>query len=220
MDDGPGGRGMTDAELVRQTLAGRTEAFADLVHRWAGRVTAICHAKVGRAGAADDLAQETLLRAFRALPTLGDPERVGPWLCGIALRTCLDWLKARERRTLPFSVVDGSHPIDDYLPTRTEPEPEADRADEHRRLLRAVEELPEAYRTAVMLYYYDDLTYRELAALLGVSPATVNARLTKARQILRERLGSPLAPCGRGAGGEGGASPRDTPSCSANKPRP
>jgi RNA polymerase sigma-70 factor (ECF subfamily) len=198
---------MTDAELVRQTLAGRTEAFADLVGRWSARVTALCHAKVGRADVADDLAQETLLRAFRALNTLGDAERVGPWLCGIALRTSLDWLKARERRTIPFSVMDGAGPVEDYLPRTADAEPAADRADEHRRLLRAVEGLPEACRSAVMLYYYDDLTYREIATLLGVSPATVNARLTKARQLLRERLNSPVAP-------------ENSAPCSANKPRP
>lgn len=185
---------MSDAELVRQSLAGRTEAFADLARRWSARVTALCHAKVGRADVADDLAQETLLRGFRALKTLGDPDRVGPWLCGIALRTCLDWLKARERRTVLFSALDGQHSVEESLPTRTEAEPDLDRADECRRLMDAVEELPEAYRTVVMLYYYDDLTYRELAAILGVSPATVNARLTKARQLLREKLNKAPSP--------------------------
>jgi RNA polymerase sigma-70 factor (ECF subfamily) len=48
--------------------------------------------------------------------------------------------------------------------------------------------LPEAYREAILLYYYDDVTYQEMAAILGVSTATVNARLTKARAMLRERL--------------------------------
>jgi DNA-directed RNA polymerase specialized sigma24 family protein len=60
-----------------------------------------------------------------------------------------------------------------------------------------------------MLYYYDDVTYRDLADQLGVSTATVNARLTRARSLLRERLGagrrpSPLSPGGRGVAGEGG----------------
>jgi RNA polymerase sigma factor (sigma-70 family) len=53
-----------------------------------------------------------------------------------------------------------------------------------------VEALPEDLRQAVMLYYYDDLTYRELGSLLGVSAATINARLTKARNLLRQRLGA------------------------------
>ena len=51
-----------------------------------------------------------------------------------------------------------------------------------------MEALPEEYREVVMLYYYEDVTYRDLAQLLGVSAATINARLTKARALLRERL--------------------------------
>ena len=51
-----------------------------------------------------------------------------------------------------------------------------------------VEALPEPLRQAIMLYYYDDISYRELGELLGVSAATINARLTKARSILRQRL--------------------------------
>src|SRR5437879_738572 len=107
---------MSDADLVRQTLAGRTEAYGDLVRRWAGRITALCHAKVGRADVADDMAQETLLRGFRALDSLAEPAKFGPWLCGIALRTCLDWLKAKERKQVVFSSLGPDRNPDDFLP--------------------------------------------------------------------------------------------------------
>src|SRR6478672_13094551 len=98
---------MTDAELVRATLAGSRDAFAEVARRWAPRVTAICHARVRRADVADDLAQETLLRGYRALSTLSDPAKIGTWLMGIAVRASLDWLKAKERTTVPFSVLGG-----------------------------------------------------------------------------------------------------------------
>jgi RNA polymerase sigma-70 factor (ECF subfamily) len=178
---------MTDAELVRQARAGRADAYAELVRRWSGRVTALCHCRAGRAYA-DDLAQETLLRGFRALGSLSDPERFGPWLCGIALRTCLDWLKAKQNSQVPFSALGPDGPPEDRLAARPGPEADAELADDVRRLLEEVEALPEAYRQAVMLYYYDDVTYRDVARLLGVSPATVNARLTRARCLLRARL--------------------------------
>jgi len=64
----------------------------------------------------------------------------------------------------------------------------ADRAEQLRLLMAEVEALPDEYREVVMHYYYQDITYRELADALGVSAATVNARLTKARAMLRERL--------------------------------
>ena len=66
---------------------------------------------------------------------------------------------------------------------------DAERADDIDRLMREVERLPEPQREALMLYYYEDCTYQELAERLGVSAATINARLTQARMTLRARLG-------------------------------
>ncbi len=64
----------------------------------------------------------------------------------------------------------------------------AQRTDDEQRLLAEVATLPGPYREVILLYYYDDVTYQDVAAALGVSAATVNARLTKARAMLRERL--------------------------------
>jgi RNA polymerase sigma-70 factor (ECF subfamily) len=177
---------MTDADLVRQAQQGRNPAYEELVRRWAGRVIALCHARVGRAAVAEELAQETLLRGFRAVATLTQPERFGSWLCGIAVRVCLDWYKKRDRTHVPFSSLpDAEATLNAHA---TAAEPDLDQQDEVRRLMQEVEGLPEECREVVMLYYYQDVTYRDLAELLGVSSATINARLTRARQLLRERL--------------------------------
>lgn len=178
---------MSDGELVRRILAGRTEAYEELVRRWAGRITAVCDAKVGRAAQADDLAQETLLRGLRSLSTLVDPEKFGPWLCGIAARACLDWLKARERSTVPFSTLGPDFHAEDILEANSRIDGSAWDLDDCRELTTAVETLPEPYRQVLMLYYYQDVTYAEIGELLGLSKATINARLTKARWLLAPR---------------------------------
>jgi RNA polymerase sigma-70 factor (ECF subfamily) len=184
---------MSDAELVWLARAGRTEAFAELVGRWAGRVTALCHARVGNAHLADDLAQETLLRGWRALGSLSDPERFGAWLCGIALRACLDWKKARQNAQVPFSVLKAGHGPDDYPAPGEDGTGLLERREQSQQVLAEIEALPAECRQVILLYYYEDVTYRDVAELLGVSTATVNARLTRARAILRSRL----SPCVR-----------------------
>jgi RNA polymerase sigma-70 factor (ECF subfamily) len=177
---------MTDAELVCDTLKGRKDAYAELARRWAPRLMAICHARVRRQDVAEDLTQESLLRGFRSLNTLSDPAKVGTWLMGIAVRAALDWLKASERKTVSFTNLGGESSLDERLP---QPElPSGIEPDERQLLIREVESLPEVYRQVVMLYYYDELTYRDLANLLNVSTATINARLTKARSLLRNKL--------------------------------
>jgi RNA polymerase sigma-70 factor, ECF subfamily len=176
---------MSDGDLVRQTLAGENRAYEELVRRWAARVLAICHGRVGQRDVAEDMAQETLLRGFRHLAALAEPEKFAGWLCGIAVRTCLDWLKAKERTQVSFSTLSRDGNLNGVLDRPAEP---ADHVGETEDLLAEIELLPQAYRETLLLYYYEDVTYQDLATLLGVSVATVNARLTKARKMLRERL--------------------------------
>lgn len=177
---------MTDGQLVRQTLAGHSSAYEELVRRWSPRILAFCHVKVRLRHVAEDLAQEVLLRGYRSLSTLSDPDKVGSWLHGIAQRTCLDWLKRKENQQVGFAAV-GSSP--DRLAARAdEPLDAMEREEELSSLLTEVDALPDECREVILLYYYDDVTYRDIAEVLGVSAATVNARLTKARKLLRERL--------------------------------
>jgi RNA polymerase sigma-70 factor (ECF subfamily) len=177
---------MTDGHLVRQTVAGHSSAYEELVRRWSARILAFCHAKVGSSHAAEDLAQEALLRGYRSLSTLSDPDKFGCWLHGIALRTCLDWLKRKEHQQVGFAAIGSP---EDQLPAPTDVPLERLAREEHiRSLLAEVEALPDECREVIMLYYYQDVTYQEIADALGVSAATVNARLTKARKLLRERM--------------------------------
>ncbi len=175
---------MSDGELVRRALAGENRAYEELVRRWAAHILAICHSRMGRRDNAEDMAQETLLRGFRHLSTLAEPEKFGAWLSGIAVRTCLDWLKAKERTQVSFSTLSHDGNLDGVLERQLEPTESV----ETDGLLAEIELLPQPYREALLLYYYEDVTYQELAVMLGVSAATINARLTKARKLLRERL--------------------------------
>ena len=179
----------TDAELVRQAGNGRPDAYGELARRWSARVMAVCHARVRCRAAVADLAQETLLRGFRDLATLKSPDKFGPWLRGIAQRVCLDWLKSKQTSQVPFTqLADDGHP-EGLLAHGDDVAAAVEQADEVKRLLTEVESLSDNHREVLMLFYYDEMTYRDMAALLGVSPATINARLTEARALLRERLG-------------------------------
>lgn len=167
----------TDAALVGAVRAGRREAYEELIRRYTGAIAALCRSKLGVRGPVDDMVQETFLRGYRALATLEEPERVGSWLYGIALRTCLDWLKDKDRGEVSFDAVAER-------PSRPEP----DDGDRGAKVLGEVQQLPEIYREAILLFYYKKQSYEEMSRLMGVTPAAINARLTKARAMLRGRL--------------------------------
>jgi RNA polymerase sigma factor (sigma-70 family) len=167
----------TDAALVGAVRDGRREAYEELIRRYTGALAALCRSKLGVRGPVDDMVQETFLRGYRALATLDEPGRVGSWLYGIAVRTCLDWLKDKDRGEVPFDAVAER-------PARPDPD-DGDRGD---RVLVEVHQLPEIYREAILLFYYKKQSYEEMSRLMGVTPAAINARLTKARAMLRERM--------------------------------
>jgi RNA polymerase sigma-70 factor (ECF subfamily) len=177
---------MTDGELVRQALAGGVSAREELARRWSPRVLAMCQARVER-HAAEDLAQDSLVRALRSLAQLDSPERFGPWIRSIAIRTCVDWHRRRrimERNwsSLPEQAQHQAQPAI-HSPT-TSIEDEEDRE----RLWRAVSNLPDDQREVLLLFYCESQSYDAAADLLEVSRATVNSRLAKARDTLRRHL--------------------------------
>ena len=180
----------SDAELVREAGNGRPDAYGELARRWSPRVMAVCHARVRCQTAAADLAQETLLRGFRDLVTLKSPEKFGAWLRGIAQRVCLDWLKSKERTQVPFTRLNDDGLIERQLAAGDNVEAAVAQADEVHRLMAEVESLSDNHREALMLFYCGEMSYREMAELLGVSTATINARLSEARGLLRQRLDS------------------------------
>jgi RNA polymerase sigma-70 factor, ECF subfamily len=177
---------MTDGELVRQALAGGGSAREELARRWAPRVLAVCQARVGR-HSAEDLAQDSLIRALRSLGQLEVPDRFGPWIRSIAIRSCVDWLRRRhimERSwsNLPEQAEKSAQPA---VNPQSSP---AEAAEESERLWSAVFRLPDELREVLLLFYCESQTYDAVADLLEVSRATVNSRLAKARDTLRRQL--------------------------------
>lgn len=129
----------------------------------------------GRASEAEDVLQESALRAWRDLARLDRPERFLPWICAIVQHTAID--RGRRER------LRASREVPDL------PEPERGPSERRRlRLLEAVEALPGPLRQVVELAYFADLSYREIAETVEASVSTVNLRLARARAALRAAL--------------------------------
>lgn len=184
--------GTEERALVARTLAGDDDAFAALVRIHQATVYNIAYRLVGQRETARDLAQETFLRAFKALDTF-DPNRpFGPWLYRIATNLSINWVK---RVRLPTVSLDAPHPAggDDAEPlaipdTSAEPAARFDQAEMQTQLRKAILSLPPDYRVVIELRHFQEMSYEEMAEVLNAPVGTVKTRLFRARRLLRERL--------------------------------
>ena len=169
-----------DDELVRAALGGDKDAFAELITRHWATAVALATRLLASADLARDAAQEASIAALTGLGRLRDPERFGPWYCGIALNVARRW--RRQLRAEPAAV----------LPDRASAEPSpaerAELAELAVEVRAAVAQLAVGQRHAVLLFYLQGLTHREVAAELAISVGAVKARLHQARAALTPSL--------------------------------
>ena len=181
-----------DTTLVLLAKAGDKEAFGILVDRHRPMALRIAGRMTANRDVARELAQEALLHAWLSLDRLRDATRFESWLYGIVLNVCRSHRRARHEDHTSLEALTGGLRLE-ATPLSSgsfEPDPqEVVEADElHRTVLRAVSSLPPKTRAAALLFYYEQLTVREVAATLGISVAAVKGRLHKARNRLRDLL--------------------------------
>ena len=175
---------------VQKTLAGSEEAFAEIVKRYQRPVFSIVVRMVRDAGLAEDLTQETFIKAFRALRTYDPQRKLSSWLFTIAHNTTIDHLRRKSLQTVPLET-DGeeSDPLD-RLPVDETVSPE--RAAMSRDLARAFEQELQAirpeYAEILVLRFQEGLTYEEISEVTGLPMGTVKTHLFRARRQLASRL--------------------------------
>src|SRR5688500_13655488 len=180
----------TDEELVARATAGDLESFNQLVARWERPIYALAYRTLGREEDARDVAQEAFMRAYRGLRGFKGQAKFSSWLYRITLNLCRDWIR-RERRAPVVSLPEGTDPTDlaDERAAPTESvEDLVARREMSDAVARAMAELPEEQRAAILLKEYHGLTSQEIADTLGCPLSTVKTRLYQGLSVLRRRL--------------------------------
>ena len=181
---------MNDEELVARATAGDLDSFNQLVTRWERPIYALAYRTLGREEDAHDVVQEAFLRAYRGLRGFKGQAKFSSWLYRITLNLCRDWIR-RERRAPLVQVPEGTDPIDladqRVAPTESVEELVA-RRERSAAVAKAMAELPEEQRTAIMLKEYHGLTFQEIAEQLDCPLSTVKTRLYQGLSVLRRRL--------------------------------
>ena len=169
-----------DAELIQRTLAGDESAFGFLVDKYKGSVHALAYRKLGDFHTAEEITQDTFLKAYQKLSTLKDPRRFPGWLYVIAARCCISWLRQNRLRTESFNTVKGEMNAQSWAKYTD--------ARLREKVHNALESLPESERTVLTLYYMAGMTCEEIGRFIGTSCGAIRDRLYRARMRLKEEL--------------------------------
>lgn len=170
-----------DAQLVALAREDRDQAFELLYNAYRGRIFTFLLRLAGSGESADDLAQETFVKAYRALAGVPDGQRFLPWLYRIANNTAIDHIRRRRRFTwLPWVAVSGT--ADE--PTAADGHAAASLRSDLAEVLRT---LPPDNAAALLLHALEGYTYDEIAKIQGCTMAAARSRIARARAAFRER---------------------------------
>jgi RNA polymerase sigma-70 factor (ECF subfamily) len=181
---------MDEKELIRQSQERDGEAFGVLIERYKGKVFSLAYGFTRDRAAADDLAQEVFIKAYFSLPRFKAKSEFGTWLYRIAVNHAKDYLRKNRSRLRDVSIED----VGEQRLAAADKSQEDIQSEEERRalVLKVLERLPEKYRTILTLRDIEGMSYEDISRILGLSPGTVDSRLHRARQKLRQRLISSL----------------------------
>ena len=190
--DGGGGGVAADVESVwiHDAQQGSDDAFARLVEAYQVPVYNLAYRMLGNATEAEDAAQETFLRAYRRLETYDSGYKFSSWILSIASHYCVDRLRRRRGNTLSMEETESSRWLPDERPR---PEELALRGEQSEIIRDLMEELPTHYRLVIVMRYWHDLSYEEIATVTHSTVSAVKSRLHRARQLMAAKIADPTS---------------------------
>ena len=179
-----------DSNLAVRVQKGDQDAFAQLVECFQTRVYSFCYQFFRDPNIATEMTQETFIRAYRYIKKYDPKRKFSTWIYSIARNICIDEKRKMDRsRTVPIDELNPSHmqsgPRSQH---RMDPSQISQRLEDRLLLEEAIAQLPEKYRTAIILCYFQELPYQEIAEVLGLSLNLVKVRIFRAKKQLLEIL--------------------------------
>jgi len=185
----------SETSLVTRLRARDLTAFDDLVRIFERPVYALCFRLLGDSEEARDAAQETFLKVYRGLGGFRGEAGLKTWIYRIAVNQAMNqqrWWRRRHRdETISLDITRGQSDttIGNSLPGRgRSPEAQAISSERERQVMRALDEIKQEYRIALILREIEELSYEEVAETLGISIGTVKSRIARGREELRRRV--------------------------------
>jgi len=174
---------------IQKARSGDPVAFSHLVEAYQAPVYNLAYRMLGNAAEAEDAAQECFIRAYTRFQTYDPARKFSSWMLAIASHYCVDVLR---KRRMQYLSLDDLPPMTELaMPATTQPEQVVVRRQDAGAVQDLLNALPPDYRTPVILRYWYDMSYNEIAETMGVTVGTIKTRLHRARAKLAHQVHSP-----------------------------
>lgn len=186
-----------ESKLIAEALNGNEQAYAEIMERYRNQLYHLMYKMVHNREESEDLVQEAFIKAFNALASFNEEFAFSTWLYKIAVNNCIDYLRKKRLQTFsydkPVMAKDGELQRE-YPDLEASPDKEILSTEKTNIINIAIEELPDKYRTAIILRHREELAYEEIAERLGLPLGTVKARIFRAREMLKRKLKGKILP--------------------------
>lgn len=187
---------MQDEEMIELILKGDSELYAELIDRYGSRLYSISYSYTHNQEEAKDLVQEIFIKIYNNLFSFKSKAKFSTWLYRITVNTCIDWTRSKKTKQNSVMTVwgDEDSSILDNIGIEDDGPEKIMLMREHQEAVRnAVSSLPEIYKTALILYYFEDLQVQEICKILDCPRKTVETRLYRAKSMLKALLSKDLS---------------------------
>ncbi len=171
-----------DAELIERILAGERDLYAVIVGRYQEMLYRFAFGMLHDPDVAADLVQDSFVKAYTSLSQCRDRQHFSAWIFRIVRNRCTDYLRAPSRKQVSLETDSP------YLYERDTPESDYESGELRRAVAQALATLPEAQREAFLLKHVEELSYEEMAEMLGVGVSALKMRVMRAREALQQLL--------------------------------
>lgn len=183
---------MNEEEIVKQLKSGNYTNYDKIVDLYKNRVFGMAYKFTGDYDESQDLAQEVFLKIYRQIKNFREESKLSTWIYRISVNTCLDWKKKKERmKSINFSNMVNEENKDQIIDIKDEslsPDKIVLQDEDQKQVHKLIYELSDKYKTVLIMYHFNEMSYQDIARALDIPERTVETRLYRARRMLKDKM--------------------------------
>ena len=177
---------LKEEEIIRGLQGGDDNYFPQLLDLYKNRIFALAYKFTNNYDESQDLSQDIFLKVYRELSSFNFQSKFSTWIYKVATNTCIDWNK--KNKLISLTSIDDINEENGLSSDYSTPEESVLSLEKHKEIHGIIYKMPNIYKTVIIMYHLNNMSYKEISKALDISDKTVETRLYRARRLLKDEL--------------------------------